>query len=166
MELAPLLARSSKDRIVFWSWGAEKLYGFSKEEAIGQISSLLLRAQYPEPIETIQAHLVKYGRWQGEIRRKHKDGSARVISAQWVVDLDENQKTRAILEVSSDVTARLQAEESLRKAQELNRRILQCTPDTIMVLKRENAALRRQDEPEAGGGDSAAASTINRIRRG
>lgn len=134
VELAPLLARSPKDRIIFWSRGAEKLYGFTKDEALGQNSHLLLRAQYPEPLEKIHAHLAQFGRWEGEVHHRHKDGTTLIIATQWVTNLDDQQKIRAILEVNTDITLRRQAEDSLRKAQQLNQRILESSPDCIMVL--------------------------------
>jgi two-component system CheB/CheR fusion protein len=49
LEMAPVLARSLKDRIIFWNRGAEELYGFTKEEALGQTAHLLLSAQYSMP---------------------------------------------------------------------------------------------------------------------
>ncbi len=134
VEMAPLLARSLKDRIIFWNRGAEKLYGFTREEAMGQMSHLLLRAQYPQPLEEIQAILHKRGTWEGEITHRRKDGAQIEIATQWVLHTDEQKRPRAILEVVSDITARKQAERSLRATQELNERILQTTPDCILVL--------------------------------
>ena len=134
VDLAPLLARSAKDRIIFWNRGAEKLYGFSKEEALGQTSHLLLAAQYPMPLADIQAQLVQHGRWEGEVLHRRKDGLILTISTQWVVQADEDNKLRAILEVNTDITARKRAEESLRHAQELNQRILESSPDCLLVL--------------------------------
>ncbi len=134
VELAPLLARSTKDRIIFWNRGAEQLYGFSKEEALGQTSHLLLRAHYSEPLEKIQAKLAKEGRWEGEVIHRRKDGTELCVTAQWVVHLDDQKRVRAILEINTDITARRQAERLLRDAEELNNRILESTPDCILVL--------------------------------
>lgn len=134
VELAPLLARSSKDRIIFWNRGAEKLYGYTREEAIGQTSHLLLAAEYPEPMESIQAALARDGRWEGEVRHRRKDGVVLSIATQWVLNVDEHDEIQAVLEMNTDITSRRRAEESLRKEQELNQRILESTPDAILVL--------------------------------
>jgi two-component system CheB/CheR fusion protein len=37
LELAPVLVRDMDSRIVLWTRGAERLYGFSKAEAIGRV---------------------------------------------------------------------------------------------------------------------------------
>jgi two-component system CheB/CheR fusion protein len=134
VELAPLLARSTKDRIIFWNRGAELLYGFTRDEALGQTSHLLLRAQYSEPLDQIQARLQKEGRWEGEVSHRRKDGTELCIAAQWVVHADEQNRVRAVLEVNTDITARRRAERSLRDAEEFNNRILETSPDCILVL--------------------------------
>ncbi|HVW22232.1 MAG TPA: chemotaxis protein CheB [Opitutaceae bacterium] len=134
VEMAPLLARNTKDRVIFWSRGAERLYGYTKEEALGQNSHLLLGAQYPEPLETISAHLAERGRWDGEVTHRRKDGTSLTVSAQWVTNVDAQGKVRAVLEVYSDVSERKRAQESLRQSQELNERILRSTADAVLVL--------------------------------
>ena len=134
LELAPVLARSPKDRIMFWNRGAEDLYGYTKDDALGQNSHMLLAAQYHEPLESIQAELHRHGRWEGEVVHRRKDGRALVIATQWVVHHDNNGRVRAVLEVNADITARKQAEESLRASEEFNRRILESSPDSVKVL--------------------------------
>ena len=133
VELAPLVVRSAQDRVIFWSVGAEQLYEFSKEEAVGQSSHHLLRAEYGQPLEKIMEELEREGRWTGEITQRTKDGRRIVVSTQWVANRDEAGRLHSILEVNSDLTARRQAEESLREVQELNRQILDSSPDTIVV---------------------------------
>ena len=67
LKLAPVLVRDLDDRIVFWDRGAEELYGFSAEEAVGQISHDLLNTVFPRPFEELRAELLRNGTWQGEI---------------------------------------------------------------------------------------------------
>jgi two-component system CheB/CheR fusion protein len=155
IEMAPLLVRSIKDRIIFWNRGAEKLYGFSREEALGQTSHLLLQARYSEPAKNIQAALEKSGHWEGEVIHRRKDGTELHVAAQWVLHTDDKQRPRAVLEVNTDITARKQAESALRESQEMNRRILQTTPDCILVLDLAGRVLFLNDaHPSAGARDS------------
>jgi two-component system CheB/CheR fusion protein len=134
LEMAPLLARSPKDRIVFWSKGAEELYGFSAEEAIGQTAHILLDTQTPEPLQKIQARLQAHGHWEGEVTHRRKDGQMIHIATQWVVHQDEHKRTRAILEVNTDISQRKAAEKSLAESEEFNRTVLENSPDCVKVL--------------------------------
>ena len=52
LELAPVLVRDMDNRIVLWTRGAERLYGFSKEEALGRISHELFQTTFPESAGT------------------------------------------------------------------------------------------------------------------
>jgi PAS domain S-box-containing protein len=117
LELAPVLVRSPKDRVVYWNRGAEKMYGYTKEEALGQLSHLLLRAQFPEPLEQIQSKLARDGHWEGEVAHHRKDGALIFVAAQWAVHYDELGKVRAVLEVNIDISSRRQAEEALRSSE-------------------------------------------------
>jgi PAS domain S-box-containing protein len=117
LELAPVLVRSPKDRVVYWNRGAEKMYGYTKEEALGQLSHLLLRAQFPEPLEQIQSKLARDGHWEGEVTHRRKDGALIFVAAQWAVHYNELGKVRAVLEVNIDISSRRQAEEALRSSE-------------------------------------------------
>jgi PAS domain S-box-containing protein len=134
LDLAPVLARSPKNRIVFWNRGAEQLYGYTAEEALGQISHLLLHAQFPDPLPVIEEALYRDGYWKGELLHRRKDGKVIWLHSQWVVHRDEANNVRAILEVNSDITARKDAERALLQTEEFNRSILETSPDCIHVL--------------------------------
>lgn len=70
LELAHVLVRDVKDQIIFWNTGAEQLYGWTKEEAVGQISHALLQTQFPEPLPSIKTQLWKGGQWKGELMHR------------------------------------------------------------------------------------------------
>lgn len=134
LELAPVLARSPKDRVLFWNRGAERLYGYTKEEAIGQNSHMLLRSQYSQPLEAITQQLHARGAWEGEVFQRRKDGKVLCIASQWVVHSDDQKKIRGILQTDTDITAIKEAEKALRESEEFNRGVLESSPDCIKVL--------------------------------
>ncbi|HEX4265310.1 MAG TPA: CheR family methyltransferase [Verrucomicrobiae bacterium] len=134
LEMAPLLVRSAKDRIILWSRGAEQMYGYSSEEAVGQTSHILLDMQTAEPLSKIQAKLHKDGHWKGEVTHRRKDGKVLHVTTQWVVHYDDQKKIHAILEVNADITERRLAEKALTESEEFNRTILDSSPDCIKVL--------------------------------
>ena len=96
-----------------WNLGAEKLYGFTKEEAAGRISHELLHTEFPEPLERIDEQLQQTGTWEGELVHRKRDGGRIVVSSLWVLHRDPKGKPARILEVNSDITARKKAEEQL-----------------------------------------------------
>jgi PAS domain S-box-containing protein len=65
LDLAPVVVRDMDSRIVLWSRGAEKIYGYTKEEALGRISHELLQTQHPVPMWMIDRLLRTAGVWEG-----------------------------------------------------------------------------------------------------
>ena len=92
--------------ITYWNRGAEELYGWSAQEALGKHSQQLLRTDYPTPLEEIRAELVRTGRWEGELRRKTAAAAEVVVASRWSLRRDEQGHPTAILETSNDVTDR------------------------------------------------------------
>ena len=63
----------SDSRIVFWSKGAEKLYGWKADEAIGETASQLFQQDFAEIADPLEITL-KQGVWQGELKQTTKSG--------------------------------------------------------------------------------------------
>src|SRR5207245_4795154 len=112
-----VFARDINEVITFWNRGAEKLYGWTKDEAIGQVSHRLMQTIFPVPLEEITAELKSTGRWEGELIHTRRDGTRVVVASRWALQLDERGKPTAVLETNNDITERKRAEEALHKAQ-------------------------------------------------
>ena len=69
-----ILVRDAQDRIFDWNKAAERMYGFTREEALGKISHELLRTEFPEPLPAIREPLLRDGRWSGELRHLRRAG--------------------------------------------------------------------------------------------
>jgi PAS domain S-box-containing protein len=120
MDLAPLIVRDMSGRIVYWSRGAEKMYGFRKAEALGKISHELLRSNFPQPLLEISRILVSEGSWEGEIEHKTREGAQIFVSSQWVLYRDADENPVRILEVNSDISERKRASARLLNSQSWN----------------------------------------------
>jgi PAS domain S-box-containing protein len=122
LDSAQVFVRDMQSRVVFWPKGAEKLYGFTAEEALGILSHDLFHTQFPEPLEVVEKKLFESGLWEGELIHTRRDGSLIVVSSAWVLHRNSQGQPMRILETNIDITARKQADERLAgQAEELSR---------------------------------------------
>jgi PAS domain S-box-containing protein len=117
LDLANVLVRDPEDRITLWNAGAQRLYGWSRQEAVGRVSHDLLRTRFPQPLGQIKAELAATGRWQGELTHAHKDGTTVVVASLWVLHRDDRGEPAAVLEVNNDITGLKNAEAALRASE-------------------------------------------------
>ena len=115
LDLANVMARDLDSRIILWNRGMEKMYGWTKDEALARNSHELLRTQFPEPLNDIVAALHRNSQWEGELVHFDKGGRRLVVASQWVLHRDPQGKPAAILEVNNDITERKLAEEEVRQ---------------------------------------------------
>ncbi len=100
-----MFARGFYNRVItFWNRGAEYLYGWTRDEAMGRDPAELLGSQYPIPIEEIEEQVKVTGQWDGEIRQRRKNGDPITVRARWGLQTDESGEPYAILEINSDLT--------------------------------------------------------------
>jgi PAS domain S-box-containing protein len=114
-----IIVRDLEGHILYWNQGAEKLYGWPREEAVGKITHSLLNTQFSKPLEQITKELLKNNRWEGEFVQTRRDGQSVTVLARKALDRDKQGNPTAILETLTDITARKQAEEKLHMAQTL-----------------------------------------------
>ena len=64
-----IMVRNMDFVITYWNRGAQELYGWTPEEAVGTRSDELLRTIFPAPVKEIRAELLRTERWEGELKR-------------------------------------------------------------------------------------------------
>jgi PAS domain S-box-containing protein len=117
-----IFIRNADDKISYWNEGAERLYGWAREEVIGRTVHEILHTEFPVPLSEI----MQADRWEGELRHTTKGGKKITVASRWTTLRDRNGKSVGWLESNTDLTARKRAEEAARS---LSGRILTLQDD-------------------------------------
>jgi len=139
------LVRLSFDAIIVWrldgaieGWnrGAEQLYGYSENEALGHTTHELLKTVHPAPWPEIRTILRERGSWEGELRHITRDGREVTVSArhQFIVAADGIER---VLETNRDITEHKQDEEALRSSQAKLEGIVGSAMDAIVSVNEQ-----------------------------
>src|SRR5690348_15478916 len=75
--------------IQFWNRGAEDLYGWGREEALGEVAERLLHTQSSQELQDIQAELQRASHWEGELRQTTRTGRRLTVASRWALQRDE-----------------------------------------------------------------------------
>ena len=102
---------TANGKISYWNQGAERLYGWTRSEAVGRSPAELLHSKYPAPLEEIEGS----DDWEGEISHTKRDGSRVVVASRWTKIRDHSGEPVGWLEINTDITARKRAEDAARR---------------------------------------------------
>jgi PAS domain S-box-containing protein len=108
-----IVVRDMHSRIVFWSRGAEAMYGWLSKEALGRNTYELLKTEFSEPTEHIEATLLRQGQWEGEAIHYKRDGTRVIVASRWALQRDADGAPVRILTITNDITDRKQTDDRL-----------------------------------------------------
>jgi PAS domain S-box-containing protein len=109
----PMLTWRLDGPIEFWNAGAERLYGFPQDEAVGRTSHALLRTEFPVDFADLRAQLKDSRGWFGELRHVCKDGREVVVESRMQLFSDN-----LVLEANRDITERRLIETALLESEQ------------------------------------------------
>ncbi len=98
--------------ITFWYTGSERLYGWTKRQAIGRVSHDLLQTHFPKPLPEIEAELLAQGSWQGELSHVTSSGKRVTVASSWVLRRDEAGLPASVIVVNNDISDRIRGDEA------------------------------------------------------
>ncbi|MGF1459005.1 MAG: PAS domain S-box protein [Leptolyngbyaceae cyanobacterium] len=115
------LVRDLNSRLLFWSRGAEQIYGWRAAEVLGQNVDQLLNAESKQSpqVQAAWQTVLRQGEWQGEIVKQTKVGKIRTVESRWTLVRDAIGNPTAVLSVDTDITERQQLEAQFLRAQRL-----------------------------------------------
>lgn len=176
-----IFVRNLSDTVVYWNRGAERLYGWTRAEALGQPAGALLKTDYPAPRAEIMGAVLETGHWEGEIVQTTRDGGKLVCASRWSLQRDARGRPSGIMETSSDITERQKAEQELHQVRsdlahvtrvstmgELTASIAhEVNQPLAAVVTNGEACLRwlRRAEPDLGEAESSVTRMIANARR-
>jgi PAS domain S-box-containing protein len=115
-----ILLRDWDNIIHYWNQGAEHLYGWQAQEAIGKnANQLLYKPATVSQLQNIYKSLAKSGSWQGELHQITKDGKAIIVASRWTLMRDQDGQPKSILTVNTDITEKKLLESQFLRAQRL-----------------------------------------------
>lgn len=121
-------------KIIFWNRGAERCYGWRRNEAVGQLSHQLLQTEYCEPLIRITAQIIRDGWWEGELTHTTRDGRKVTVATRWALRRGPDVRPTAILEIDTDITQRKQAEQEMAEARRFAESIVDTIQESLVVL--------------------------------
>jgi PAS domain S-box-containing protein len=153
---AAISARGLDGRIRFWSAGAERLYGWPSQEALGKVSHDLLRTESAVLPREAEADLLARGEWHGELNRRARDGSRVQVASHWILHRDETGQPDAVIEVDRDVTGQKHAEAALKGSEARYRALVAATAQIVWTASADGTRAIDMKQWEAFTGQNAA----------
>jgi PAS domain S-box-containing protein len=133
-----ILSRGMDKCIISWNKGAEKLFGYSKEEAIGKTFAELEYVKLSgKEVSDIEQQITETGVWKSEMNYFHKDGSFFFGSVTGNAIRNQQGETTAIIFIIRDITKRKELEDELKKLnEELEEKVKERTAEISKNEKR------------------------------
>ncbi|MBC7984991.1 MAG: PAS domain S-box protein, partial [Candidatus Obscuribacterales bacterium] len=106
------------DTVYYWNYGAERLYGWRADEALGKkITTLSCRDTQAR--RELLTQLQTNDEWSGELTAFNKSGGEIVIDASWTLVRDELGNPASVLTINTDITDRKRLEARVLNAQRI-----------------------------------------------
>ncbi|HUK33447.1 MAG TPA: PAS domain S-box protein [Vicinamibacterales bacterium] len=121
-------------RITYWNRGAEELYGWTADEAVGRIADELLPTMYPGRDADVAAYLLRGDSWQGEVVHTTRVGKQIVVAIRCALERDGSGNPVSVIVTTNDITERKRADEALRKSEEKWRAVFEHNPTMYFMI--------------------------------
>lgn len=111
-----IIATDMEDRILTWNRGAEVIFGYSKEEAVGKSLAMLLPPGHLRELEEIRSKVQVAGLIRNlEVRRKRKDGAIIDVALAVSPIKDKDDNVIGFLYLAKDITEKQRYQQRLKE---------------------------------------------------
>jgi PAS domain S-box-containing protein len=129
-----IFLRDHTGRIIYWNHGAELLYGWTQDEAVGRKAEALIDISFPRSRADAEASLEATGQWEGELKIRTKAGRELDVFSRWRLQRHMRNSRPTILETAVDISDRKAAEAALKASEHRYRTIF----ETLAIAIWEN----------------------------
>jgi PAS domain S-box-containing protein len=129
--------------VLSWSAGAERLYGWTAQEAIGRSARETVLPEHqalPKDEEGFNLGLQRDGRWEGEYTVRRKDGSTFPAHVRARALADQDGRATGAVNVAMDITDRKAAERALLSARNYSRAVTDSMGEGVLTCDPEVAS--------------------------
>lgn len=113
-----IVIRDVNDNILFWNRSAERIYGYSANEMVGQ-RTITFNAKGKSDIDDIQNMISVHDEWSGELQHKRKDGTEITVQCRRSLLRNDKGDPIGILFIDTDITEKKNLERQYLRAQRL-----------------------------------------------
>ncbi len=106
-------------KILFWSKGAERTYGWLASEVIGKNVQDLMFKEDVSLFAFTNKTTIEKGEWIGELEQITKNGKKIIVQSHRVLVKDYEGKAKSVLVVNTDITERKKLETQFLRAQRM-----------------------------------------------
>jgi PAS domain S-box-containing protein len=114
-----ILVRDLEDRILFWNKGAERIYGWTSEEAVGRHVKDLHYREIDQDYDAAKQILLERGDWSSEAHHLTKSGKKLVVQSRWTLLRDQEGNPESVLVINTDITEKKRLEAQFLRAQRM-----------------------------------------------
>jgi PAS domain S-box-containing protein len=132
---AAVIATDLTGRVTHWSGGAERLYGWTAAETVGQgIGELMVGPVDDEEVAVILAAIERDGRWDNRITAVRQDGSSFPALVRDVGLRDADGRLTGVVGVTVDLSASVATERALRYARDFSLAVTDSMGEGVCAL--------------------------------
>jgi len=113
-----ILVSDLDGRVRYWNQGAERLYGWAAQDAVGSRLSELLELDVAA-VAVGRTEVQRHGEWTGELALRTRDGRDLVVASRWTLVRDGSGAPAAVLAIETDITTRRHLEAQYLRAQRM-----------------------------------------------
>jgi len=114
-----IVLRDMDGRICFWNEGARRLYGWTRDEAVGKSLSELINIPRTDGEPPAGPTVIACGEWQGELQQRTKTGAQIIVDSRCSLLPSAYGEPPMMLIINTDITERKSLQRQLLHAQRL-----------------------------------------------